>query len=74
MTKYRLKNYQIIEMADDVQVHLIVRLRSFWIGAHYSSYNNRLCVNVLPGITVALTFPGGLTPDTTEFKRMWRLW
>jgi len=64
---YRLKGIR-------VRLHLIVRLRSFWIDAHYSCYNNRLCVNVLPGITVALTFPGGLTPDTTEFKRMWRLW
>lgn len=41
---------------------LLVRLSSLWVGAHWSSYNRRLCVNLLPCVTVWGTLPGGNTP------------
>ena len=56
-----------------MEVHLIFRLKSLWIGAHYSAYNKRLCVNVLPCVTIAITLTGGNTPDKNEYKNNWRL-
>lgn len=41
---------------------IIVRLGSFWLGAHWSPYNRRLCVNLIPCVTVWVTLPGGNTP------------
>lgn len=42
---------------------ILFRWQSFWIGAHWSPYNRRLCVNLVPFITVWVTAPkGGITP------------
>lgn len=41
---------------------LIVSPRALWIGAHYSPYNKRLCVNLLPCVTFWITVPGGNEP------------
>lgn len=41
---------------------VLFRLGSCWIGWHWSAYNKRLCVNVVPCVTVWLTLPGGNTP------------
>lgn len=30
---------------------VIFRLKSFWIGCHYSDVYNRYCLNILPGMT-----------------------
>jgi hypothetical protein len=30
----------------------ILRHKSFWIGLHYSDYNNRYCLNIIPGIII----------------------
>lgn len=35
---------------------------STWVGAHYSAYNKRLCVNLIPCCTVWFTQPGGRMP------------
>lgn len=41
---------------------LIFRLGSAWVGAHWSPYNRRLCINPLPFVTVWIALPGGKTP------------
>jgi hypothetical protein len=41
---------------------LLVRLASFWIGLHYSSFDRRFCFNPLPCVTFWLTLPGGHIP------------
>lgn len=38
------------------------RLGSFWVGVHWAPYNKRLCVNLLPCLTVWLVWPGGRVP------------
>lgn len=35
---------------------------AFWIGAHWSPHNRRLCVNVLPFVTLWVTALGGKAP------------
>lgn len=41
---------------------ILFRLASLWVGVHWSPYNRRLCINVLPCVTLWVTLKGGLTP------------
>lgn len=40
----------------------LVRKGSTWIGVHYSEYNKRWCINLIPCVTFWVTQPGGKTP------------
>ena len=42
---------------------VLARWGSFWLGAHWSPYNRRLCINLLPCVTFWIALPGGFTPD-----------
>ena len=39
------------------------QLGGVWIGVHYSHFNRRACINIIPCFTVWIAFPGGKTPD-----------
>lgn len=39
------------------------RPESFWIGMHYSPYNKRLCINLVPFFTIWIASPYGRTPS-----------
>jgi len=41
---------------------LIFRPGSLWFGVHWSSYNKRFCINLIPCVTLWITLPGGNTP------------
>lgn len=41
---------------------LLIRKESCWVGVHYSPYNKRWCINVLPFVTVWVCKPGGNVP------------
>lgn len=38
------------------------QLGGAWIGAHYSPYNRRWCINLIPCVTVWVTLKGGKVP------------
>jgi hypothetical protein len=38
------------------------QLGGVWIGAHYSPYNRRWCINLIPCVTVWVTLKGGKVP------------
>ena len=40
----------------------LFRWGSFWVGLHWSPWNKRLCINLLPCVTVWVVFPGGNEP------------
>lgn len=40
----------------------IFRKASAWVGLHYSEYNNRYCLNILPCITYWWIGEGGKVP------------
>lgn len=42
---------------------ILARLGSFWIGVHWSPYNKRFCINLIPCVTFWVVFPGGRIPD-----------
>ena len=46
----------------DLRVGLLFRWGSFWIGAHYAANHNRLCVNLVPCITIWFVGKGGDLP------------
>lgn len=35
---------------------------SLWVGAHWSKHNRRLCVNLVPCLTVWFVLAGGVVP------------
>lgn len=39
-----------------------INKHALWIGAHYSPYNKRLCINLLPFVTLWVVWPGGNRP------------
>lgn len=41
---------------------LLFRKESLWVGVHYSTYNKRWCINLVPCVTLWITRPGGNTP------------
>lgn len=41
---------------------VLFRKESLWVGAHYSPFNKRWCINIVPCITIWITFEGGNTP------------
>jgi hypothetical protein len=44
------------------QVGLLLSMRAWWVGGHYSEFNKRLCVNLIPCVTVWVAAPGGRAP------------
>jgi hypothetical protein len=44
------------------RIGLRFRLGSFWIGFHWSPANRRLCINLIPCVTVWIVAPGGVLP------------
>lgn len=41
---------------------VLFRFASAWVGMHWSPYNRRLCVNLVPFLTVWVALPGGMRP------------
>lgn len=41
---------------------LLLNWRAFWLGWHYSEHHKRLCINLLPCVTVWWAQPGGQLP------------
>jgi len=41
---------------------VLFRPGSLWVGAHWSRYNRRLCVNLVPCVTIWFTLKGGVNP------------
>lgn len=40
----------------------LFRWGSLWWGAHWSPWNRRLCINLIPCCTFWVTFEGGIAP------------
>lgn len=45
-----------------MRVGIIFRLSSFWVGAHWSPFNRRWCINLVPCVTVRVALKGGNVP------------
>jgi len=44
----------------------LFRLGSLWIGAHWSPANKRLCINLIPCVTLWIVWPGGVVPKKED--------
>ena len=45
-----------------VDAGILLRSGSLWVGAHWSRKNRRLCINLVPCLTVWLVWQGGKRP------------
>lgn len=41
---------------------LLINKRALWVGVHFSAWNSRVCINLLPCVTLWVTMPGGIEP------------
>jgi len=41
---------------------LLFNRHAWWVGCHYSAFNRRYCVNLVPWLTVWVRLPGGKEP------------
>lgn len=41
---------------------ILFRPGSLWVGAHWSKGNRRLCINLIPCVTIWITLRGGVVP------------
>jgi len=46
-----------------MKIGMLCRLGSFWVGVHWSAYNRRFCINLIPCVTVWVVLAGGTVPD-----------
>ncbi len=44
---------------------------SMWVGIHYSPYNRRFCINLIPLVTIWITKKGGKNPSGMEKIKFW---
>lgn len=47
---------------DKFKAGLLFNPNAWWIGFHWSPTNKRLCVNLVPTLTVWVRWPGGMEP------------
>jgi hypothetical protein len=52
-----------VQRSTGITVGSLVRLKSFWMGFHYSDEHKRLCINIVPCVTVWIVFDGGTIPN-----------
>jgi hypothetical protein len=45
-------------------IGILFNLKAFWFGFHYSEYNKRLCINLIPFITIWFVFKEGKIPSS----------
>lgn len=50
-----------------MKVGILFRLASAWVGVHYSPWNKRVCINLVPCVTIWLTFKDGNTPRGPDY-------
>lgn len=41
---------------------ILFRWGSAWIGVHWSPFNRRACINIIPFVTIWITLEGGNVP------------
>lgn len=47
-------------------VGVLFNKHALWVGLHYSPYNKRWCLNLLPCLTVWFTKAGGTVPTRSK--------
>ncbi len=52
---------------------ILFKLESLWVGFYWSKKNQRLCVNLVPCVTLWITRPGGEIPHGADFDDKWQL-
>lgn len=45
-----------------MKIGLLPRVGSFWVGVHYSKYNKRWCINLIPFLTIWIIGKNGKVP------------
>ena len=49
-----------------MKIGVLFKPGSFWIGAHWSARNRRLCINLVPCLTIWIAMNGGTPPEKSR--------
>lgn len=52
-------------------IGVLFRLKSFWIGVHYSDHTKRFCINLIPCITIWVILKDGVVPQVYKKEKKW---
>lgn len=55
-------DYSFLSLGFYMTIGIIFQPGAFWIGAHYSTYEKRLCINIIPFLTIWFAKEGGNVP------------
>lgn len=58
LDRYRLQQYNIVIM----KYGIIFQSGAWWLGAHYSEINKRMCINIIPCFTIWIAASNGAVP------------
>lgn len=53
---------RFLRRVPSIRVGLRLSVGAMWIGWHYARYHRRLCINLVPCVTVWIVWPGGTLP------------
>lgn len=45
-----------------MKIGIVFQSGAWWLGVHYSDYNRRFCINIIPCYTIWISKPQGITP------------
>ncbi|WP_157045829.1 hypothetical protein [Polaromonas sp. JS666] len=48
---------------------MLINPGALWIGAHWSPFNRRWCINLVPFVTLWIALKGGKEPDRETRKK-----
>lgn len=58
-----INNTEICRLrVDKIRIGFLFRLKSFWVGIHYSDHDKRFCINIVPCVTIWIVKKGGFIP------------
>lgn len=49
-----------------MKIGALFQLGGVWIGCHYSEYNRRFCINIIPCVTIWVIKKGGKIPEKAK--------
>lgn len=58
--------FHLIQLLSMFQCGVLFNTGAFWIGVHYSPYNKRYCINVVPFVTLWVSLPDGNVPARSK--------
>lgn len=61
-----ITNAMLCLQSYNFKIGMLFNKGAFWIGVHYSPYNQRYCINFVPFVTLWISLPCGNVPARSK--------